>query len=158
LKLESLVQSLADAGASFILIGGWAGILNGSLRTTLDLDVCYERTKQNCRRIAVALAPFEPRLRDIPNGLPFVWDQAVLLNATVCTLMTKAGAIDLLAEVAGLGGYEDVQASSILVHAFNRDIRTLDLRGLIRAKRAAGRQKDLDALPEIETLLEASED
>jgi hypothetical protein len=138
LKLESLVQSLADAGASFILIGGWAAILNGSF--------------------AVALALFEPRLRDIPYGLPFVWDDAVLLDATVCTLMTKAGAIDLLAEVAGLGGYEDVQASSILVHAFNRDIRTLDLRGLIRAKRAAGRQKDLDALPEIETLLEASED
>jgi hypothetical protein len=43
------------------------------------------------------------------------------------------------------------------VDAFDRQIATLDLPGLIRAKRATGRQKDIDALPELESLLEASE-
>ncbi|MGO9259784.1 MAG: hypothetical protein ACLQU1_26245 [Bryobacteraceae bacterium] len=39
----------------------------------------------------------------------------------------------------------------------NRRIATLDLPGLIRAKRAAGREKDAAALPELESLLEAQE-
>jgi hypothetical protein len=41
------------------------------------------------------------------------------------------------------------------VGAFERDFLTLDLPGLIKAKRAAGREKDLAALPELESLLEA---
>jgi hypothetical protein len=50
-----------------------------------------------------------------------------------------------------------VKAHSIVVEAFDRKIVTLDLPGLIQAKRAAGREKDLAALPELESLLEASE-
>jgi len=45
----------------------------------------------------------------------------------------------------------------LLVNAFDRQVRTLDLRSLIAAKRAAGRDKDLLALPELESLLEAQE-
>jgi hypothetical protein len=44
---------------------------------------------------------------------------------------------------------------SLKVAAFDRDILALNLPGLIRAKRAAGREKDLSALPELESLLEA---
>jgi len=72
-------------------------------------------------------------------------------------LWTDLGGIDLLAEVSGLGGFEEVKASSILVHVFDRDVWTLDLSSLIKAKRAAGREKDLRALPELEGLLEARE-
>jgi hypothetical protein len=67
------------------------------------------------------------------------------------------GEIDLLAEVMGLGAFEDVKKHSITVGAFERQVETLDLPGLIQAKRAAGRQKDLSALPELEGLLEACE-
>ena len=61
--------------------------------------------------------------------------------------------IDLLAEVAGLGAWEEVKAGAILVDAFDRKIAILDLSSLIKAKRAAGREKDLAALPELESLL-----
>jgi hypothetical protein len=43
------------------------------------------------------------------------------------------------------------------VQAFDREIWTLDLPALIRTKRAAGRAKDLQVLPELEGLLEAGE-
>jgi hypothetical protein len=65
--------------------------------------------------------------------------------------------IDLLAEVAGLGGYEQVKAHSVLVDAFDRRFATLDLPSLIKSKRAAGRERDIAALPELESLLEAEE-
>ena len=44
------------------------------------------------------------------------------------------------------------------LRAFDRDVWTLDLPGLIRAKRAAGRPKDLLVLPELESLLGAAGD
>lgn len=81
----------------------------------------------------------------------------MLRNTTVLTLLTDLGEIDLLAEVAGLGGWDEVKAGSVEVEAFDRSVAILDLRSLIRAKRAAGREKDLAVLPELESLLEASE-
>ena len=158
MKFELAVQALTDAGVEFVLIGGWAAILNGSVTTTRDLDLCYARNSENHRRLARALAPHKPRPRDFPSTLPFIWDAATINNGGMFTLISELGPIDLLPEVAGLGAFDQVKASAKLVNAFEREVWTLDLRGLIAAKRAAGRPKDLLALPELEGLLEAGED
>ncbi|SPE33479.1 conserved hypothetical protein [Candidatus Sulfopaludibacter sp. SbA3] len=92
-----------------------------------------------------------------PEGLPFVWDDVTLRNRSQFTLATDLGDIDLLAEISGVGTFEQVREHSIQVDAFDRSVWTLDLRTLIRAKRAAGREKDLRVLPELESLLEAEE-
>jgi predicted nucleotidyltransferase len=157
MNVEAAVQALVDAGVQFVIIGGWSAILNGSAYITNDLDICFARNSENLRRIAQALAPHHPRLRDLPAGLPFVWDQATLRHGTVFTLDTDLGKIDLLAEVAGLGTYEEMTAGSIATEAFGRQVQILNLKSLIKAKRAAGRDKDLVILPELESLLEAQE-
>jgi hypothetical protein len=157
MQFQRAIQLLCDAGVEFVVIGGLSATFHGSARVTLDLDICYSRTTSNLKRLASALKDYSPRPRDFPDGLPFLWDEATLRNSSVLTLQTTIGKIDLLAEVAGLGSYEEVKAHSITVDAFDRTVPTLDLAGLIRAKRAAGRPKDLDALPELESLLETSE-
>jgi hypothetical protein len=158
MQFEKAVQTLCDAGVEFVVIGGLSAALHGSAQVTYDLDICYSRSSSNLRLLAAALAPFHPRPRGVPAGLPFVWDEVTLRNAAVFTLQTDIGEIDLLAEVAGLGAFEDVKKHSIIVEAFDRRIATLDLPGLIRAKRAAGRKKDLSALVELESLLEAEDE
>ena len=145
MNLIRAVQVLVDAQVDFVIIGGWSAILHGSAHLTRDLDICFSRARDNLNRIAAALRPYHPRLRDLPPDLAFVWNEATLRNGTVFTLVTNLGVIDLLAEVSGVG------------NSFDREVRTLDLRSLIRAKRAAGRAKDLAILPELESLLEASE-
>jgi hypothetical protein len=157
MSVITAVHTLVDAGVDFSIIGGWSAILHGGANVTNDLDICFSRQPGNLKRLAGALAPFHPRLRDLPGDLPFVWDEATLRNGTNFTLATDLGGIDLLAEVSGLGGFEEVKANSVLVHVFDRDVWTLNLPGLIKAKRAAGREKDLRALPELEGLLEAQE-
>lgn len=158
MNFELLIQHLCDSGVEFVVIGGWAAIFHGSAHVTNDLDICYSRHKQNLRRLADALAPFHPRPRGLPDGLPFAWDAATLANGTMFTLTTDLGILDLLAEVSGIGTYEEARAASMEVDAFGRRLQALDLRALIRAKKAAGRPKDLLILPELEGLLEASED
>jgi len=151
------LQTLVDADVDFVVIGGWSAIFNGSSTVTNDLDICYSRKTENLRKLAVALSPYHPRPRDLPAGLPFVWDAVTLSNSTIFTLSTELGPLDLLIEVAGLGDFDEVKANSIVVHAFDREVWTLNLPALIKAKRAAGRPKDLLALPELESLLDAGE-
>jgi hypothetical protein len=157
MNFVTAVQTLVDAEVDFVIIGGWSAILHGSSHTTNDLDLCFSRHAANLKRLAQALAPFHPRLRDLPADLPFVWDEVTLRNGTVFTLSTDLGMIDLLAEVSGVGGFDEVKSHSELIQAFDRSVWTLDLPSLIRAKRAAGRDKDLRVLPELESLLDAQE-
>jgi len=157
MNFDRAVQALCDAGVEFIIIGGWSAILHGSARVTSDPEVLFARRQGNLRRLVEALAPYHPRPADLPQGLPFIWDEATLRNGTIFTLTRELGRIDLLGEVSGLGSFEEVEALSLIVDAFGRQVRTLDLRSLIATKRAAGREKDLLALPELESLLEAQE-
>jgi hypothetical protein len=157
MQFKRAVQALCNAEVEFVVIGGVSAILHGSARVTFDIDVCYSRDRSNLKRLAAALAPFHPRPQGFPAELPFVWDETTLRNSTVLTLQTDLGEIDLLAEVAGLGGWDEVSARSVKIDAFDRTISILDLPSLIQAKRAAGREKDLAALPELESLLEATE-
>jgi len=60
----------------------------------------------------------------------------------------------LLGEVAGVGDYEAVKKESVVDTLYNCQVRILTLDGLISAKRAAGRVKDLLVLPELEALKE----
>lgn len=158
MNLERLIQHLCDSQVDFVVIGGWAAIFHGSVHVTNDLDICYSRDKENLRKLAAALAPFHPRLRGFPDGLRFIWDATTLANGALFTLTTDLGIIDLLAEVSGVGTFEEACASSVEVEAFGRRLRALDLPALICAKKAAGRPKDLLMLPELEGLLEASRD
>ena len=70
------------------------------------------------------------------------------------TLNTDFGALDLLGEVEPLGEFERVVQYSEVAELFGFNVRVLSLDGLIRAKRKAGRKKDLLILPELEALLE----
>ncbi|MCC6392139.1 MAG: nucleotidyltransferase [Bryobacterales bacterium] len=157
MNFELAIQRLCDADVKFVVIGGWAAIFHGSAHVTNDLDICYSRDRENLGRLAKALAPYHPRPREFPDDLPFVWDAATLANGTVFRLTTDLGIIDLLAEVSGVGTYAEACAASVEVDAFGRRLRALDLRTLIQAKKAAGRQKDLLTLPELEGLLEAEQ-
>jgi len=157
MNFDAAVQALVDGGVEFIVIGGWSAIIHGSSFTTNDLDIFFPRNPDNLHRLVGALAPFHPRPRDFPAELPFLWEEATLRNGTVFTMTTDFGIVDLLAEVTGLGSFEEVKATAVAVDAFGRRVLTLDLSSLIRAKRAAGREKDLRALPELESLLEAEE-
>ncbi|MBM4257468.1 MAG: nucleotidyltransferase [Deltaproteobacteria bacterium] len=149
---EQLLQILHSAGSKFVLIGGLAAIAHGAATVTGDVDICYARDPDNLERLSQALAPFHPRLRGAPPDLPFCLDTPTLRAGLNFTLTTDVGDLDLLGEVLGLGGYESVQVVSEEVELYGLSCLVLTLEGLIRAKRAAGRPKDLRALYELEAL------
>lgn len=154
IKLETAIQALADNNVDFVIVGGVAIKIHSSAYVTLDLDFCYARTKQNLINIVSALSNFNPRPRDFPKDLPYFFDERSLQNATNFTFETTIGDIDLLGEVAGVGTYMVVEKSSVIFELYDRDVKVLSVDALIKAKRAAGRDKDLLVLPELEALRE----
>lgn len=72
------------------------------------------------------------------------------------TLTGDLGDIDLLGEIIGGGGYENLMPRSIRIQVFGRECLCLGLDALIQVKRAAGRPKDFEAIAELEAMLEES--
>jgi hypothetical protein len=154
-NLEEALRALYDGGAEFVVIGGAAMQMQGSARLTEDLDFCYLRNQKNIERLANALAPFHPRLRGAPEGLPFLFDAATIERGA--NLLTDLGAIAFLADVPGLGGYEAVEKEAETINLFGLNQRVLSIAGLIKAKKAAARIKDREAITELEAMLEYRE-
>jgi predicted nucleotidyltransferase len=154
IRIADALGRLAHAGVEFVVVGGVAGIAHGAARLTQDLDVVYRRSPENLARLVEALAPLSPYLRGAPPGLPFRWDVATLERGLNFTLITAVGDLDLLGEVAGGGTFEALEPESRTLEAFGLNFLCIDLPALIRLKRAAGRPKDLEAIAELEILLE----
>ncbi len=150
----ALLRCLAEAGVEYILVGGAAATAHGSARLTEDLDVVYRRSEDNIRRLASALASHTPYLRGAPPGLPFTWDVRTIQRGLNFTLTTDLGAIDLLGEIVGGGRYEDLLPDCITIKVFDIACHCLGLERLIQVKRAAGRPRDLEAVAELEAILE----
>ena len=149
---ENLLATLARHEVAFIVVGGAAAFAHGSARLTQDLDIVYQRSPANLGRLVSALSDVKPYLRGAPSGLPFVWNRTTLANGLNFTLVTSLG--DILGEIPGGGTYEDLVADAIELHVFGIHCLCLSLTQLIRAKRAAGRVKDLEALSELEAIQE----
>jgi predicted nucleotidyltransferase len=153
-EFEKLLPVLVKGGVDFILIGGVAGIVHGSARTTYDIDLVYSRADENIEHLASALAGHAPYLRDAPPDLPFSWDKKTIRAGLNFTLTTNLGDLDLFSEISGGNTYDDLLRHSFDVEAFGVHFKCVDLPTLIRMKEAAGRAKDLEAIAELRVLLE----
>jgi predicted nucleotidyltransferase len=155
IEFRSLLGALVENDVAFILVGGVAATVHGSSRLTSDVDVVYRRSPENIAKLAAALAPLEPSLRGAPPGLPFRLDTETIRHGLNFTLSTRAGALDLLGEITGGGGWEQLADHTIEVELFGLSCKCLDLDTLIAVKRAAGRPRDLETVAELEAVRDA---
>jgi hypothetical protein len=154
IDFEALLGALVGSRVDFIIVGGAAATAHGSARLTNDLDIVYSRSKDNIGRLVSALRGFQPYLRGAPPGLPFRFDEETIRAGLNFTLTTTAGDLDILGEITGGGGYEQLLAASVTIQLFGIDCLCLGLERLVDVKRAAGRPKDLEAIAELEALRE----
>lgn len=154
INFQAALKALTERKVNFVVVGGYAATLYGSGYLTSDLDICYERTPENMDRLVAALQPYRPRLRGAPSGLPFIFDAKTLSQGMNFTLQTDFGDIDLLGRIDGAGEFPEVVRDALSISTYDIECRVVSLDTLIRSKRAAGRTKDLNLLPELEALKE----
>ena len=147
-----------------LLIGGLGATLYGAERVTQDIDLLPRTDAENLSKLAAALRDLGAFLRvggltdDEARELPMVIDGQSLAATEVTTWRTDAGDLDVLATIRGEHGerrmYADLidRASETVVTGVT--VLVASLQDIVESKRFAGRDKDHEALPELERLLE----
>lgn len=143
---RDFIDALNKYEVEYLLVGGYAVILNGYRRTTGDMDVWINVTPANHKNLIKAFLIF---------GLPTVdiTEDNFLNNSEieVFTYGMPPVSIDILKVVKGCIFEESYKLSS-LYEENGLLIRFIHLNTLIQAKKAAGRFKDLDDIEKLSSL------
>jgi len=141
-EFRQLLGPLIDHGVDFVLIGGQAGISHGSTYPSYDLDLVYARDRDNISRLVRALDEIGVRLRGAPRDLPFQLEARAIENGANFTFETPYGDLDVLADAAGMGSYENLVSEADEREVFGHLVKVASIHHLIAMKKAAGRTKD----------------
>jgi len=138
---------LVDAGADFVLIGGWAMAALGRPRATLDMDVLVRPTDENSKRVHAALVAF-----GAPVPTHGVDEATFATRGPAYRFGVKPLMVEVLTQVSGIN-FDDALEGAITVTVDGRAVRVIGPEPLLRNKRAAGRHKDLEDAEWLEEVL-----
>ncbi len=127
----------------YILVGGMAVILNGYVRTTADMDVWVNRTKENYRKVVKSFHQFGMPVFDMTEE-KFLSDEFDVWMFGVSPIK-----IELMTAVKGLQ-FDEAFTLSQIHDDGGLPVRYLHMNSLIEAKKAAGRYKDLDDIQQLQ--------
>lgn len=140
----------------YVLIGMGAGWLHGSPHRTEDLDFLIRGDLDNRYRCSLALTELGAKT---PLGHPPDEED---LRVGSSQWSTRFGPVDILLDATGPNDtrvtWSDLQVRAIEVTGLPgvNIVPIASLSDLIAMKRAAGRPKDFEALPELEAMLAES--
>lgn len=153
-NLESITCRLVEAKVEFVLCGGLAAFLQGSSILTRDVDVVCDFGHENIRRLFEAVKDLHPYHRMMPGRIPFALGQATSQPFQNIYPATDWGQLDCLGYVKGIDGYGECLKWSEPIEMAGFTMLTLTLEGILLAKRAMGRPRDLQAIFELEAVRE----
>lgn len=154
--IAAICSTLIHHGVQFVVIGGVAARLHDTGHATIDIDVCPSRTEDNLVRLSAALRKLDARLRveGEPDGIPFDPHPDTLRHMTAMTLLTSNGPLDLCFEPDGFkDGYAGFVNDVVIIEVSSVEVPVASLADVVTSKRAAGRPKDIVALPKLEERL-----
>lgn len=153
----AIITALDEHDVRYVVVGGFAVELwDVAVPPTIDIDITPERSRQNLECLAAALNHLDAELRygaetvPIPGG--FTAEHIEDMN--VLNLMTVAGPLDITVIPAGTDGFDDLAQKATEIEYQGVVVPTADLADVARSKEAAGRPKDIIALPAIRAHLE----
>ena len=140
---QDFLRALNAAEVRYILVGGYSVVLHGYSRTTGDMDVWVEQSADNYARLVQAFRLFGMPVFDMSEG-------NFLHNPTtdVFSFGRPPSAIDLMTAVKGLA-FPAAFVRASFTEVDGLPVRLIDRQDLITAKKAAGRNRDLDDLEHL---------
>ncbi len=147
-ELDVAAGAMVEAGARFVVVGGFAVIANRFVRATEDVDFLVPDDLDNDRRVLVALRQLDAvRHRD---EMP-IRDEH-LLGQTHLRTITRAGVIDVMRGGLPPLDFETVASEAMTANYDGLEFPVAGLSSIVGFKRLAGRpqdRRDLEQLAEI---------
>jgi hypothetical protein len=145
------LEGLEGRRVAYVLIGGFARVVQGTEELTRGLDLAPSLHGDNLKRLALALNDLDAARVD---GQPLALDVAAISAETVIELRTRGGQVRIVPEPAGTrGGYDDLRRAATR-EPLGRGLRPLvaSIGDLARMAAARGRDEDLVALRQLRIL------
>ena len=140
-----ILEDLNSAEVDYVLVGGIAMIRHGVVRATRDIDAVFAPTEENVARIRGLVERWKATR---PDGSPVALDE-IGPDRTI-HLSTPHGDLDLLSEkIAGIP-FSRLRDRSDVKHVDGAPAAICSLADLVALKRAAGRERDLADLSDLE--------
>jgi hypothetical protein len=147
-ELDVAAGAMVEAGARFVVVGGFAVIANRFVRATEDVDLLVPDDLDNDRRVLVALRQLDAvRHRD---EMPLRDEH--LLGQTHLRTITRAGVIDVMRGGLPPLDFETVASEAMIANYDGLEFPVAGLASIVGFKRLAGRpqdRQDLERLAEI---------
>lgn len=151
-RYAEVLRRLAAGDVEFIVVGLMAGVLRGAPVMTADLDLVHRRSAENVARLLSVLGELDAIYRHDPRRLRP--GASHLMSPGHQLLVTTYGDLDCLGTVGeGLGYEELLDRAPELDIGEGLAVKVIDLPTLIELKQAAGRPKDIAALPVLRATL-----
>ncbi len=151
-RYAEVLRRLAAGDVEFIVVGLMAGVLRGAPVMTADLDLVHRRSAENVARLLSVLGELDATYRHDPRRLRP--GASHLMSPGHQLLVTTYGDLDCLGTVGeGLGYEELLDRAPELDIGEGLAVKVIDLPTLIQLKQAAGRPKDIAALPVLRATL-----
>jgi len=139
------INLLKKNNVKYVLVGGLAVVMHGHFRVTKDMDIFYEGTKENSKRLLKTINDF---------GFGY-------LNISIEDLMDKDGyiklgnspvRIDLFCDLPGVL-FGEVYRDAISYKEENFEVKVIHVNHLIQNKKFVGRLQDLDDVKKLQKIL-----
>jgi len=134
---RDLLVCLADEGADFLLVDGYALAVHGYVRATDDLDVLVRPTRENARRVFRALVSF-----GAPVEAHAVTEGLFAEERYGYRMGVHPNVIEVLTTIDGVS-FDEAWDGHRVTEIDGREIPVIGRRALLVNKRAAGRPQDL---------------
>lgn len=146
-EIIGLFACLEKNSVKYILVGGFAAVLNGHSRLTQDVDIWIEDSLSNRRNLKKTL--LQIGLPDMPQI-----ESIDLVPGWSAINLPSGFALDIMTEIKGFpkNKFDECYSLSNEASLENVKIRFLHINQLIQAKKASGRPKDLLDVEELENI------
>jgi hypothetical protein len=104
-----LLQALDRHRVNYIVIGGFARVVQGTEEITRGLDIVPSTREENLRRLDAALRELGARRVD---GQELTLDEQTVATAPVLELATERGELKVSPEPMGTRGYDDLRRAA----------------------------------------------
>lgn len=140
---RDFITALNQSEVEYLLVGGYSVIIHGYSRNTGDMDLWVKPTTENYLKLKNAFDSF---------GMP-VFDMVLskFLNTVdfdVFTFGRSPSSIEILTKVKGLI-FDESFLQSIFYEDGDLKVRLIHFDDLIKAKKAAGRARDINDIEQL---------
>jgi predicted nucleotidyltransferase len=140
----NFIRLLNENHVEYVVLGGYAVIVHGYIRTTGDIDILINTTEQNADKMLTVMLKFGYDVYD--------FELSDFMQEPGCISLDRYnGTIEILTSTLGVT-FEECFANKVVVETSGILIYFISLTDLIKNKQAVGRPKDLDDIKNLTNL------